>query len=146
MLTGFGALRADWDRTHTVVVARGCSRGSAYDENLRLDAFPGCPGSEYGGVDGPGDRVEAYVVNFPAGTTLQQTLQAQARELPSDAVVVWQATLPDCTVTQYRSPELGRLDPADIPGGLVGAASETTPQGRRYLNLLPFDMRGRPRC
>ena len=146
VLTGFGALRADWDRRHTAVVAAGCARGSAYDEDPRLDAFPGCPGSRYVAVDGPGDRVEAYEVNFPAGATLRQTLLAEAGELPSDAVLVWRTTLAECTVSQYRSPELARLDPSSIPGGLVGVASETTPRGSRYLDFVPLDLHGQPRC
>jgi len=97
-------------------------------------------------VDGPGNRIEAYEVNFPAGTTLRQTLLATVRELPPDAALLWRTTMPHCTVAQYRSAELARLDPVNIPGGLVGVASETTPRGRRYLNLLPFDMHGKPRC
>jgi hypothetical protein len=146
VLTGFGALRTDWNRTHAVVGGPGCPPGSAYDEDPRLDAFPGCPGSKYVAVDGPGNRVEAYDVRFPAGTTLQQTLLAVARELPPDAALVWRSTLPGCTVAQYRSAELARLDPANIPGGLIEVASETTPAGRRYLGLLPLDLQGKAHC
>lgn len=145
-LTGFGALRTDWNRTHAVVAGPGCSPGSAYDEDPRLDAFPGCAGSKYVAVDGPGNRVEAYEVRFPTGTTLQQTLLAVVRELPPDTGLLWRSTLPGCTVAQYRSAELARLDPTNVPGGLIGVASETTPGGRRYLNLLPLDMHGKARC
>jgi hypothetical protein len=53
VLTAFGALRADWNRAHAVVVASGCPRGSAYDEDPGVDAFLGCPGSRYVAVDGP---------------------------------------------------------------------------------------------
>jgi hypothetical protein len=111
-----------------------------------LDAFPGCAGSKYVAVDGPGDRVEAYEVRFPAGTTLQQTLLAVVRELPPDTALVWRSTLPGCTVAQYRSAELARLDPANVPGGLIEVASETTPAGRRYLGLLPLDLHGKAHC
>lgn len=146
VLTGFGALQADWNRTHAVVVAPGCPRGSAYDEDPRLDAFPGCPGSRYVAVDGFGNRIEAYQVNFPAGTTLRQTLLATVGELPPDAALLWRTTMPECTIAQYRSAELARLDPANIPGGLVGVASETTPPGRRYLSFIPLDPHGKPHC
>lgn len=139
-LTGFGALRGDWNRTHTEVVAPGCPAGSAYDMDPHLDSYPGCPGSMYVGVDGADDRVEAYQVNFPAGTTPQQTLRAELRELPSDAVRVSQLTPTGCVITQYRSATLARLDPSNIPGGLVAVASDTKPNGRRYLDLIPTDL------
>lgn len=103
-------------------------------------AFPGCPGSRYVAVDAPGARVEAYQVNFAPGATLRQTLLAIARDLPPDSRLVWQETLRGCTITQYHSVELAQLDPANVPGGLVAVASETTPSGRRYLSFIPLSV------
>lgn len=136
-LVGFGALRSDWNRAHTEVLASGCDPGSAYNADPRLDSFPGCPGSKYVAVDGPANRVEAYVINFPVGTTLEQTLQAETPELPPDTVQASRLTLAGCVTTVFRSATLARLDPSNFPDDLVSVASETTPEGRRYLDFLP---------
>jgi hypothetical protein len=136
-LIGFGALRSNWNRTHTEVTAAGCEAGSAYDADPHLDPFPDCPGSKYVAVDGPANRVEAYQVNFPAGTTLAQTLQAETSELPPDALQVSRLTPAGCVITEFRSAALARLDPANLPDGLVSVASETKPTSRRYLDFLP---------
>lgn len=139
-LDGIGATQRQWNSSHTAVRARGCIAGQAYDPDPRLRAFPGCPGSKYVAVDVVRGRVDAYVVNFPAGATLARVLAAIRPELPGDAVRTSTSVHGSCTLDQFRSAALARIDRQDFPGGRIAVAAARAPDGRRYLDLLPIDL------
>jgi hypothetical protein len=157
--TGFGALAADWERTHQP--DSDFASGAAYDQDPSLPPINGHTGARYVTVSRSGDRVTSYQINFVSGTSEADATTASLAELPADAVMVGFRALPAdgqgngaCALLTMSSATLGAVLPSNPDGGVVaeltsGSAGDTydpSDVGSAYLFGISLDATADLRC
>lgn len=132
-LTGFGATRDTWDRTH---VEDHYFDGGAYDPDPSLPQTDGRVTDKYVGVNGIAGYIGNYTVNL-SSTSLTGAESVIAGEFPPDAHILWTQHISGCVQVEYASAAvhaaLGSTDVgdalveySDVVAGAAPPASPTT--------------------
>jgi hypothetical protein len=116
--TGFGALIADWNASHTS--SAGCDPTlPCFNPDPALPPVNGNPGSDYFVVQSTAGRIVSYAMQFAPGTPQPTATAAVLRELPADAVTQSTTTKVTCFQMQVHSARLAEILASDDPGGQV---------------------------
>lgn len=108
-IINFGALDSAWNDHHTAAPSAG---SAAFDPDPSLPVLRGHQ-VRYTAMYEADGRVVGYNLFFPARTTVNQALGIAARELPTDARILWQTKISTANTTCYQadfvSATLGRV-------------------------------------
>jgi hypothetical protein len=109
VLHGYGALRADWNTSHTA--------DNGFTANTAYDPTPGLRNGytdKYAAVLWINGRALGYQMGFPDGTNIANAKASVIQEFPSDITVLWQRQnnsdpVNICYQMEVRSHTLGQV-------------------------------------
>lgn len=115
-LTGFGATRDTWDRTHA---EDHYFDGGAYDPDPSLPHTGGRVTDKYVGVNGIAGYIGNYTVNLPSAS-LMGAESVIAHEFPPDVRILWTQHISGCVQVEYASATVhAALGSTDVGDALV---------------------------
>ncbi len=106
-ITGYGALQADWNNSHT--------QDPNYATNAVYDPTPGLGvdsshTDKYYAVTTASGRVTNYEMRLPNGQGLTASQQEVMQEFPTDTSILWQRTVKgQCSQMEVQSHTLGTI-------------------------------------
>jgi hypothetical protein len=126
-LVNFGALDADWD-SHHVPAANGIA--GSFDSDPSLPVMRGDQ-VRYANVQEDEGRVNGFDRFFPAKTNIDLALTLAAKDLPSDADILWRTELSTkngtCYQVDFVSPTLGFVLANDHQGQVAVVLAHADP-------------------
>jgi hypothetical protein len=134
-LTGYGAIPAVWNSTHTE--DHEFAPSSVFDADPALPNVNGHTGAKYTAVD-PGDRITSYDVNF-LPLPLSAAKDLLGHEFPADASVLWTQTANTCVQVEYTSPTLRSALGHNQPGDAFVEFSDVQPDGSSASQPTQFN-------
>jgi hypothetical protein len=127
-VTGFGATRDDWNRSH--ISDPRFAPNAAYNPDPTLSDQ--AHDDRYIVTSGPG-RVLSYEMRLPGTPDIKTAKSESLREFPSDASILWYSQKPTCYQMEIESRALGAAL-SDSQGAALVEFQTLTPDGKDVYN------------